>query len=59
MDRDTMTRSGARAPGVKRQGPLARRCTSAPRPSTSNEDMTLQAAKCTKGGCKLHDAKNS
>jgi len=26
MDRDSITRSGARAPGVERLGPLARRC---------------------------------
>ena len=32
MDRDNITRSGARAPGVERRRPLARRCTSAPRP---------------------------
>ena len=59
MDRDTITRTGARAPGVKRRVPLERRCTSAPRSSTQNEDKALQAAGCTKDGRKLHDAKNS
>ena len=34
MDRDTITRTGARAPGAKRQWPLERWCTSAPRSST-------------------------
>src|SRR6516162_3175854 len=38
MDRDNITRTGARAPGVKRQWPLERRCASAPRSSASNED---------------------
>src|SRR5713101_5178438 len=50
MDRDSITRSGARTPGVKRQWPLERWCTSAPRPSTQIGDTTLQAARCTKGG---------
>ena len=50
MDRDSITRAGARTPGVKRQWPLERWCTSAPRPSTQIGDTTLQAARCTKGG---------
>ena len=50
MDRDSITRTGARTPGVKRQWPLERWCTSAPRPSTQIGDTTLQAARCTKGG---------
>ena len=59
MDWDTRTQTGARTPGVERLEPLARRCASVPRSSTQNEDQTLQAARCTKDGCKLHDAKNS
>ena len=59
MDRDSITRTGARTPGVKRQWPLERWCTRAPRPSTQNEDTALQAARCTKGGCKPYVAKNS
>jgi hypothetical protein len=50
MDRDSITRTGARTPGVKRQWPLERWCTSAPRPSPQIGDTTLQAARCTKGG---------
>jgi len=38
---------------------LARRCTSVPRSSAQNEEATLQAAGCTKDGCKPYDAKNS
>jgi transposase InsO family protein len=55
MDRDTTTRTGARAPGVKRHGPLERWCISASRPSTQNEDQTLPTAGCTKGECKPCD----
>jgi hypothetical protein len=32
MDRDTITRTGARTPGVERLKPLERRCPSAPSP---------------------------
>ena len=59
MDRDTITRTGARAPGVKRLGRLNGGASAHRVPPTQNGDTTLQAARCTKGGCKLHDAKNS
>jgi hypothetical protein len=58
MDRDNITRTGARAPGVKRSRSLERWCTSAPRSSTSSEDTALQAAGCTKDGGKPIDAEN-
>ena len=38
MDRDRRTRTGARAPGVERQRPLAQRCSSAPRPPAQYGD---------------------
>src|ERR1700730_14532906 len=58
MDRDNITRTGARAPGVKRPRSLERWCTSAPRSSTLSEDTALQAAGCTKDGGKPPDAKH-
>ena len=58
MDWDNTTRTGARAPGAKRQWPLERRCTSAPRPSAQIEDKT-QVARGTKDGCKPHDARTA
>ena len=36
MERDRTTRSGAKAPGVERQWPLERKCSSALRPPTQN-----------------------
>src|SRR5215472_15576445 len=41
MDRDTITRTGARTPGAERQKPLARRCTSAPRSSDTVRGFTV------------------
>ena len=58
MDRDNITRTGARAPGVERQKPLARKCTSALRPPTQNGAETWQAVG-TKDGRKPVDAKTS
>src|ERR1700730_12592404 len=58
MDRDNITRTGARAPGVKRPRSLERWCTSAPGSSTLSEDTALQAAGCTKDGGKPPDAKH-
>jgi len=58
MDRDRITRTGARTPGVKRQRPLARWRISAPHPSTQYEDTTA-VARCTKDGSKPSDAMNS
>jgi hypothetical protein len=49
MAQDTITRTGVRAPGVKRFRPLERWCLSAPRPPTLNGDTTLQAARCNRG----------
>ena len=43
MERDRTTRSGARAPGVERQRPLERRCSSVPRPPAQNGDQTREA----------------
>src|SRR6267378_855593 len=43
MERDRTTRSGARAPGVERQRPLERRCSSAKRPPAQNGDLTREA----------------
>jgi hypothetical protein len=56
MDRDRRTRTGARAPGVERQKPLERRCSSAPRPPAQNGDPT-RAAGSTKDAGKLLDAR--
>jgi len=42
MDRDRITRTGARAPGLERQK-FARKCTSALRPPTQNGAETRQA----------------
>ena len=56
MDRDRRTRTGARAPGVERQKPLERRCSSAPRPPTQNGDQTREAGS-TKDEGKLIDAR--
>jgi hypothetical protein len=57
MDQDTITWTGARAPGVERHKPLARKCTSALRPPTQN-GAEMQQAVCTKDGRKPADAKN-
>jgi hypothetical protein len=46
-------------PWGKAARPLVRWCTSAPRSSTQSEDAALQAAGCTKDGCKLYAARNS
>jgi hypothetical protein len=46
-------------PWGKRQWPFERCCTSAPRPSTRIEALTLQVARCTKDGGKPCDAMNS
>ena len=54
MDRDTITRTGARTPGVERQKPLERRCTSAPRSPAQNGDR-MGAAGNTKDGGKPSD----
>ena len=54
MERDSTTRSGARAPGVEWPRPLERRCFSAQRPSAQNGDPT-RAAGSTKGGGKPSD----
>ena len=54
MERDSTTRSGARALGVGRPRPLERRCFSAQRPSAQNGDPT-RAAGSTKGGGKPSD----
>src|SRR5216683_2492026 len=43
MDRDRRTRTGARAPGVERQKPFERRCSSAQRPPAQNGDPTREA----------------
>ena len=43
MDWDRRTRIGARAPGVERQKPFARRCFSAPRSPAQNGDQTRAA----------------
>src|SRR5882762_3890063 len=52
MDRDRRTRTGARAPGVARQKPVERRCSSAQRPPAQNGDQT-KAAGSTKDDGKL------
>ena len=49
MVRDTITRAGARAPGVKRQEPLARRCASAPHPLDSERGYD--------GGSEAHEGR--
>jgi len=54
MERDSTTRSGARAPGVGRPRPLERRCFSAQRPPAQNGDPT-RGAGSTKGGGKPSD----
>src|SRR5260370_31763360 len=56
MDRDRRTRTRARAPGVERQKPLERRCSSAQRPPAQNGDPTREA-RSTKDAGKLFDAK--
>ncbi len=56
MDRDRRTRTGARAPGVERQKPLKRRCTSAHRPPAQNGDLTVRAGS-TKDEGKLSAAR--
>jgi hypothetical protein len=56
MARDRRTRTGARAPGVERQKPLERRCSSAQRPPAQNGDQT-RAAGSTKDDGKLIDAR--
>ena len=40
MDRDTITRTGARTPGVEWRKPFERRCTSAPRSPAQYGDAT-------------------
>src|SRR6266851_860919 len=56
MDRDRRTRTGARAPGVERQKPFERRCSSAQRPPAQNGDPTREA-RSTKDAGKLLDAR--
>jgi len=59
MDRDTITRTGARAPGVKR----VKAACMVVHPRTvfpdSEPGYNAVVSGCTKGGGKLHDAKNS
>ena len=43
MDRDSITRSGARAPGVERLGPLARRCLTRASSLTQSREYTVKA----------------
>ena len=43
MDRDSITRSGARAPGVERSGPLARRCLTRASSLTQSREYTVKA----------------
>src|SRR5260370_30118275 len=50
MERDRTTRSGARAPGVERQRPLERRCSSASRPPAQNGDPTREAGSTKDNG---------
>jgi hypothetical protein len=49
MDRDTITRTGARAPGVKRLGPLERWCISAPRPPDSERGYDVTGSEVHEG----------
>ncbi len=56
MERDRTTRSGARAPGVERQRPLERRCSSAQRPPAQNGELTM-AAGSTKDDGKPSEAR--
>jgi len=42
--------SGARAPGVERQKPFERRCSSAPRPPAQNGEPTNAAGSAKDGG---------
>jgi hypothetical protein len=50
MERDSITRSGARAPGVERQRPLERRCFSAQRPPAQNGELTREAGSTKDNG---------
>ena len=50
MERDRRTRSGARAPGVERQRPLERRCSSAQRPPAQNGELTREAGSTKDNG---------
>src|SRR6266849_5024824 len=43
MDRDSITRTGARAPGVERLGPLARRCLTRGSSLTQSREYTVKA----------------
>jgi hypothetical protein len=43
MDRDSITRSGARAPGVERLGPLARRCLTRASSLTQRREYRVKA----------------
>jgi len=43
MDRDSITRTGARAPGVERLGPLARRCLTRASALTQSREYTVKA----------------
>src|ERR1700694_1245822 len=43
MDRDSITRTGARAPGVERVGPLARRCLTRASSLTPSREYTVKA----------------
>src|SRR5260370_38526399 len=43
MDRDSITRTGARAPGVERVGPLARRCLTRASSLTQSREYTVKA----------------
>src|SRR6266705_3069685 len=43
MDRDSITRTGARAPGVERLGPLARRCPTRASSLTQSREYTVKA----------------
>src|SRR4029434_1542127 len=51
MDRDSITRSGARTPGAEWPGPLERWCSTEQATSTLSED-TRAATECTKDGGK-------
>ena len=56
IERDRTTRSGAKAPGVERQRPLERRCSSAQRSPAQNGDPTREAGS-TKDNGKPSDAR--
>jgi hypothetical protein len=43
MDRDSITRTGARAPGVERLGPLARRCLTRASSLTQSREHPVKA----------------